>query len=44
MNQYLPYLDSYCRVVWPIVITCWLYMSGGDVIRRMRENTHKKDD
>jgi hypothetical protein len=36
VNQYLPLFDSYCRVVWPIVISIWLFMGIGDVRNRIR--------
>jgi hypothetical protein len=37
MDQVLPYLDTYARMVWPVVITCWLYIGVGDVRRRIGE-------
>jgi hypothetical protein len=37
VDQILPYADTYCRLVWPVVITIWLYMGVGDVRRRISE-------
>jgi hypothetical protein len=40
VDQLLPYLDTYSRVVWPAVISIWLFMGIGDVRNRVRP----KDD
>jgi hypothetical protein len=32
--EILPVLDTYARLVWPAVITCWLAMGMSDVRRR----------
>jgi hypothetical protein len=34
VEQLLPYLDTYSRAVWPVVITIWLVMGTSDVRRR----------